>query len=420
MAKSRKANSRLLNNLNLPFGVAVACTLAFYTVIHLPYFHDTLLHRYTTEHNVEYVIVWFFIWGVVDLVFRVTGMPKENAALRHQWLPPRQRNSPIGEAEKLYDLLQQQPESYRKSRIGQRYAKALQYLNEKGSADEFAMYLKHLAEQDEEQTHTNFGLIRFIAWVTPVLGFLGTVVHFGTALGGLSVDELTERLPAVVSQMGTAFNTTTGALVAATTMMFAQFIGDRAERKILHQIDRSAEDELLTRFEIENASMRPFLLALETAGRSTLSVMESTVQRQIDLWQSGIESVQRQSNDTHYRQAQIWSETMKSLQDRYEKTEQERERRFQKLLAQVEERREEHRSQMAATFDQLQALQGDFATLVQTLQDVSRGEGELLALQQSLSENLRVLKETQQLDEAVHGLNAAIHLLTARRSNRAA
>ncbi len=33
-----------------------------------------------------------------------------------------------------------------------------------------------------------------------------------------------------------------------------------------------------------------------------------------------------------------------------------------------------------------------------------------------LSDNLRVLRETQQIDEALHGLTAAIHLMTARQS----
>ncbi len=31
-----------------------------------------------------------------------------------------------------------------------------------------------------------------------------------------------------------------------------------------------------------------------------------------------------------------------------------------------------------------------------------------------LADNLRVLRETQQIDEALHGLTAAIHLMTAR------
>ena len=43
-----------------------------------------------------------------------------------------------------------------------------------------------------------------------------------------------------------------------------------------------------------------------------------------------------------------------------------------------------------------------------------RGEGELVKLQAVLNQNLHGIRETQQIDQALHGLSAAIHLLTAR------
>ena len=60
-----------------------------------------------------------------------------------------------------------------------------------------------------------------------MLGFLGTVVHFGTALGGHTAGDIGDKLPTVVAEMGTAFNTTTVALVAATSMMFCLFLCER-------------------------------------------------------------------------------------------------------------------------------------------------------------------------------------------------
>ncbi|HTI51218.1 MAG TPA: hypothetical protein VL475_09710, partial [Planctomycetaceae bacterium] len=56
----------------------------------------------------------------------------------------------------------------------------------------------------------------------------------------------------------------------------------------------------------------------------------------------------------------------------------------------------------------------DIAGLMSTLEGIARGEGKLVGLQAALTDNLRVLRETQQIDQALHGLTAAIHLLTAR------
>jgi hypothetical protein len=51
---------------------------------------------------------------------------------------------------------------------------------------------------------------------------------------------------------------------------------------------------------------------------------------------------------------------------------------------------------------------------VNTLHSIARGEGKLVELQGVLTDNLRLLHETLQIDEALHALTAAIHLLTAR------
>ncbi len=59
-------------------------------------------------------------------------------------------------------------------------------------------------------------------------------------------------------------------------------------------------------------------------------------------------------------------------------------------------------------------LRDDFKETGRTLRSIAQGEGKIFELQHSLSENLRVLHETQQFERALHGLTAAIHLLTAR------
>ena len=62
----------------------------------------------------------------------------------------------------------------------------------------------------------------------------------------------------------------------------------------------------------------------------------------------------------------------------------------------------------------MSALTAELAKLVQELGGVFAGKGELVKLQASLADNLQLLNNTQQIDQALHGLTAAIHLLTAR------
>ncbi|MBI3839312.1 MAG: MotA/TolQ/ExbB proton channel family protein [Planctomycetia bacterium] len=402
--------------LDLPLLVAALLTVLYYLFVTHESMKDTTLYRYTTEHSVEYVIVAFFIWGLTDAAFRALAFPRELLALRQRWLPPRTAREPVSNAAAIYGHLQKKPRWFQESRLGQRLMAALAHLIEKESADEFSDYLRNLSDQDYEKTTTNYGLIRFICWVTPMFGFLGTVVHFGTALGGQSAGEIGDKLPTVVAEMGTAFNTTTVALIAATTMMFCLFLCERTEKGIVHAIDQRTERDLLNRFEVADANMTPFLNALHSSSQASLQAMDTTIARQLEIWSGALHSLQRQTERQQQWQSQVWVEILEKLDQRFEANDAQREKRLLRLLDAMEDSREKHRAEIKTTIDRVASLQADFARFVEALSGIAQGDGELVRLQSTLADNLHVLRETQQIDQALHGLTAAIHLLTARNS----
>ena len=400
--------------LDLPFAVAVALTVAFYLFVTSDTMKGSMLNRYTTEHLVEYVIVAFFIWGLSDVFFRALSFPKEFLALRQDFLPRRTAREPASHAALLCAHLKKKPHWLQESKLGQRLGQALLHLQEKGSADGFGDYLQALADQDYEKIQSNYGLVRFICWVTPMFGFLGTVVHFGTALGGQEAGDISDKLPTVVAEMGTAFNTTTVALIAATSMMFALFLCERSERGIIDEVDRRAERELLNRFEATDANLAPFIHALQLANESSLQAMDSTISRQLEIWSNAFQAYQRQSEQQQQWQAQVWVEALQKIEQQVETNDAERDKRLVRLLDSLELHRKEHRTQVQTTVDQVSGLQTEFARLVDSLANVIHGKEELVQLQATLTDNLRILRETQQIDQALHGLTAAIHLMTAR------
>jgi biopolymer transport protein ExbB/TolQ len=411
---SRSQKLALPRVLDLPLAVAAVLTVVFYLGVTHPSMKSTLLYRYTTEHVVEYVIVGFFIWGLTDAVFRVLTFPREILALRQDWLPRRTGRESVSHAAALGAQMQKKQAWLLESRIGQRLMQALVHLQEKGSADGFADYLRALSDQDYEKTQTNFGLIRFICWVTPMFGFLGTVVHFGTALGGQTAGEIGDRLPTVVAEMGTAFNTTTVALTAATTMMFCLFLCERTERGIVGAIDQKTERELLNRFEVTDANLTPFLTAVQSASQTTLQTIQAATDRQLETWANALQTLQRQTEKHQQWQAQVWVEALETLEQKFAANDAEREKRLVRLLDAMETQRQEHQGQVRSTVQEVSGLKADFARLIGELVGITQDEGELIKLQATLADNLRLLRETQQIDQALHGLTAAIHLLTAR------
>lgn len=365
--------------------LAVLLIVAFYGLMSWEGMDGSLIHKYTTEHATEYVIVAMLAWGAADLFLRCLGFRAELRALKQSWLPPRQGPEPAARASDFYAQLQALPKWMQASRLGKRLELALIYVHEKQSADGFDDHLRDVSERDAAQTHAAYGVPRFVVWITPVLGFLGTVVHFGTALGSLSPDDLAKNLPIVVAGMGTAFDTTTMALSSSVAIMLGMFLVERFEVGIVHDIDAWIERNLSNRFAVDDAELAPFLRAIEAANRTTLATVQES-----------------------------WTRLIAHQQQRDEAHEQHREERLRKFLDGFASQRVEHQSRLQLTVEQIDAVQRNLGQLTQTLSGVLSGENQLLVLQKSLAENLRILQQTQQFDQAVNGLTAAIHLMTVR------
>ncbi|HEY2828172.1 MAG TPA: MotA/TolQ/ExbB proton channel family protein [Pirellulales bacterium] len=415
MTNTQTSQKRALPEwVDLPMAVAALLTVAFYIIIYREVPKDSIIHRYTTEHVVEYVVVAFFIWGIVDVVFKLCGFPLEMLALRQPSLPDRSGKEPVSKSKILIADLNSRPKWFLDSRFGQRIVKALNYLQAKESADGFHDYLRYLATQDEEKTHTNYGLVRFICWVAPVLGILGTVIHFGSAFGGLSVDEIGDNLGKVVGEIGTAFNTTTVALAAAITMMFSLFMCEKIERGIIHSITRRVDLDLLNRFEVVDESITPFLHAVQSGNQATIKALDTHLEKQLQIWSATFQRVQQESEKRLQTHAQVWEQSLTKVHTVFEQSDAQREQKLLRLLTDMQQQRNEQKTQGQGMLTQMAGLQTQFAKLVETLSNLNRGEGELVKLQQTLTQNLQGLREAGQLDQALHGMTAAIHLLTAR------
>ncbi len=413
---SAQSHSTRRQGMGFSFLLGVAATAGFYALVFFTPLHDTMLYRYTTEHAVEYVIVALFCWGLMDVLLKIVAFPKESLALRHEWLPQRHGREPAANAQVLLDRIRSQPQWLQDSKIGKRLTAALGFVTEKGTADDYREHLQYLADLDDENSHSSYGLIRFVSGVSPVLGFLGTVIHFGTALSGISFDDLVERLPGVVSEMGSAFNTTTCALAAAMTMMFSLFVCERIERGIVHAIDRFIERELLNRFEIKDPSILPFLSVVQSANQEALASIDATLKGQIEIWGRTLDAVFQRFDQRQQHELHSWQAALDVLQQRHQDYDTNLAERMQQSLVMVDDKQEQHLSLIQTTVEKAVAVRDDFAGLARSLETIARGEGKLAETQAVLSDNLRVLRETQQIDEALHGLTAAIHLMTARQS----
>jgi len=397
----------------IPLGL-VASAVYYSVMLLTPGLNASVLGQYTAHEPVEFVIVTFFLCGVADIVLKALSFPREKLSLGQKWLPVRQGREPSTNAAKLLADIKLKPEWTQESRLGKRLIAGLSFVAEKGRAEDFPEHLQYLADQDDDHSHASFGLIRFVMGASPVLGFLGTVIHFGSALSGNSYDDLADRLPTVVSQMGAAFNTTTVALASALGMMLALFLLERIDRSLLKQIDRYVEREVANRFEIKDPGLTPFLSVLQTANEDAITSIQSTLAAQVDQWSVSLQRVFELMTQRQQQEAQQWQIALATLQQRYEAADAALVERLSHTLVAVDNRHEQQMGRIEHALDQALGVRDDIGILVRTLEGLARGEGKLIDQQRVLTDNLRVLRESSQIDQALHGLTAAIHLMTAR------
>ncbi len=374
--------------MNQPFFWGALLSATYYALMFQPAFEESVLKKYTTEHLTEYVIVSLFFWAVADLTLRYLGLARERRAITSVQLPPREGQEPVESAASLAAQLDDAPAWWQDTKMGRRLRRALNYVNQRQSAQGFREYMQTLAEEDANETHSNYGFARFVSALAPVLGLLGTVVHFGVALGGLSMDHLMEKLPDMLSHMGTAFNTTCVALSASMSVLFLLFLVERVEERIVRDVNGRTEHDLLNRFTEADASLTPFLDAVQAAKQVTLAAMEEFQKAEAERWQTAMadERTRWQANDAQ-REAQL-----------------------KQVAASIGEQQTAHATHMTALVERMSELNN----ITKTAAEMIGSEKRLAGVQTKLAENLDLLHRSQKFEEALHSLTAAIHLLTAR------
>ena len=135
-------------------------------------------------------------------------------------------------------------EESRKPSVGQ-----LMEVNREGSA------------LDQEQAAGRFTLTRYILYLLPVIGFIGTVEGISKALMNISrvlpmvknLDGFMSNLTSVTSALQIAFDSTLLALFLSAALMLVQTLVYRRAEDLLARVDRWIVEHVLTRFGTDDA-----------------------------------------------------------------------------------------------------------------------------------------------------------------------
>ena len=172
----------------------------------------------------------------------------------------------------------------RNTYLGQRLIAVLEFLRQRGGADDLDDQLRTLADNDVVSMEGGFALTRFITWAIPILGFLGTVLGITTAIHGATPEVLEKSLSSVTDGLSYAFDATALALALTMITMFVSFLVERDEQGVLDAVDRTVDRCLAHRFQRGGTDAGPFAQAVQQNTQALLASMDQLIQRQAELW----------------------------------------------------------------------------------------------------------------------------------------
>ncbi|MBU6172615.1 MAG: MotA/TolQ/ExbB proton channel family protein, partial [Planctomycetes bacterium] len=342
------------------------------------------------HHFTEYIIVFLFAWGMTNLGLCFCRAFRERYALTRPWLKPRLGPERWTEASQHLERLEAMHRGYRDTQCYSRIHQAIQFIDERKGVDGFREYLETLAERDLERLAERYSFTKFVISILPILGLIGTVVHFGIALSGLSLEGIESKIPTLLGSMGTAFNTTFTAMSCMATTTLVRFVSESYDGKNLQAIDRYIEKEVFYRFSDPNQGSDDPGSSLEINDGferlfRRLTEFESLA---LDRWVSRLELIESQSKSFEKRQ----------------------EENFSHLVGIVIRQMQRQLDDLRAVSDEIRK-HGDSA---RHLTEVIESAPQWVELQHGLAENLVLLRESARFENVIHELTAAIHLLTAR------
>ena len=126
-------------------------------------------------------------------------------------------------ASQVLDRLHEYVDNPQHFAVLNRVERALSNLDNIGHTADVTAILKAQADNDEAQVAASYGVIQGVVWAIPVLGFIGTVLGLGRAIGAFGVtlqqegnfEGIKESLTSVTSGLATALDTILLALVLA-------------------------------------------------------------------------------------------------------------------------------------------------------------------------------------------------------------
>lgn len=202
-----------------------------------------------TVQNVMWIV---FAVGLGELVVRVRAAAAEAAQLRVGYLPEDERTILQGpELRQIYVEARNAatPNGSNERFLPRLIQRVILQFQASRSIDQANALLNSSLELYLHEIDLRYSMVRYVVWVIPTLGFIGTVIGISLALafaGSVDIQD-PSLLAELTKRLAVAFNTTLLALLMSAVLVLLQHVVQAQEEGALNRAGQYCLDNLINR-----------------------------------------------------------------------------------------------------------------------------------------------------------------------------
>ncbi len=188
------------------------------------------------DREPQWEIVFCF-WGMIILGYKLVHVTRERALFKHDFVrvQPGERIIPedaLDRYKELKSAIEREPR-WRERLLPECIMASLHRFHATSSVQDAANAVRERAELAGDELDSSLGLVRYIAWAIPAIGFIGTVRGIGDALN-FAEQAIHGDISAVTTGLGLAFNSTfVGLSLCIVLMFFLHLVQGRQEAFVI-------------------------------------------------------------------------------------------------------------------------------------------------------------------------------------------
>jgi len=202
---------------------------------------------------IQYLTYCFFFFGICEIVGFNLRIKEERELLGMNLLPEEQHKVINADdvAEIKHKVLNFEDQKSNQYYLTVLIAQAATKFRANESVPEVLETVIRQSQLDTQAADSSQSMLRYVAWVIPSIGFIGTVLGISGGIGAARGEMATEDIDKVTSLLGLAFDTTLIALVLSIIIMF-----------LIHRLQENSES---LHTEIEQYVMNNFINRIYTS-----------------------------------------------------------------------------------------------------------------------------------------------------------